>query len=92
MKKIFDQKGTFSACAAAEAYCESLGLSVGTPQKNKPRGLKRGDVDIYKWSTLSFVEIAQMDGRMTGDLREGPVVVDIKDDVFAAITQHKKVV
>jgi hypothetical protein len=29
---------------------------------------------------------------MTGDLREGPVVVDIKDDVFAAITQHKKVV
>lgn len=39
----------------------------------------RGDVLIAKWHNLSAKERAECDGVMTGDFRNGPVTINIKD-------------
>ena len=75
--KAFNQVGDFVACNAAEEWCKENGISVGRMQGPAPRGLLRGDFDIAKWRNLSRSEIEQLHGRMTGDMRNGPVVVSI---------------
>lgn len=75
---VFDQAGDFNAVAAAEAWCAARGLSVGRMERGQPRGLLFGDFDIQKWHNLSAVERRALSGRMTGDMRNGPVVVEVR--------------
>lgn len=71
MQLIFDQTGDFEARHAAELWCAKHGLSVGRTEHGKPRGLMYGDYD-------SQTDIDALDGRMTGDMRNGPVFIDVK--------------
>ncbi len=77
--KTFHEVGGFQSCRAAEEWCELNGISVGIMQGPAPRGLMYGDCHISKWRNLSHVEQKQMHGTMTGDMRNGPVVVNIRE-------------
>ena len=73
----FNQIGGFNACIAAEQWCRDHGISVGSMQQGSPRGLLYGDYSISKWSNLDEQEQADLDGVMTGDMRNGPVKVTL---------------
>ena len=73
----FTQTGTFAACMAAEQWCLDNGYSVGSMQAGSPRGLLQGDWLISKWRNLSSVERKALHGTMTGDMRNGPVLIEI---------------
>ncbi len=77
MKLSFTLDGDFLALYAAEAWCAEQGVSVGRAQGPAPRGLLYGDFDIQKWRNLSPADIAALDGHMTGNLRHGPVHIEI---------------
>lgn len=74
----FADVGDFEAMYAAEQWCADNGYSVGAGQRGSPRGLLRGDFVIMKWRNLSAQERAELDGTMTGDMRNGPVTVSVK--------------
>lgn len=70
---------TFAAMYAAEKWCANHGISVGRScGQGYPRGLLYGDYDIAKWRNLTGEHRASLDGRMTGNMRGGPVTVDLK--------------
>jgi len=77
MQKVFTEQGDFKATEAAEAWCKEQGISVGTMQRNSPRGLKRGECIIAKWRNLDNKDHKLLDGKMTGDPRHGPITVEI---------------
>jgi len=77
MIKTFHEQGDFAAAGAAEQWLHENGYSVGSSQRGSPRGIMRGDVLIAKWRNLSSRERAALDGQMTGDMRAGPVVIEI---------------
>jgi hypothetical protein len=76
---VFDQKGDFEAINAARQWCTDHNVSVGSMQRDDPMGLLYGDYDIQKWRNLSKQEIKELDGTITGDKRNGPVKIQIKD-------------
>ena len=79
MKKVFDTLGgNFDDCRAAEEWCEERGISVGTMERRQPRALFHEDCHVGKWSSLSGPERRQMHGTMTGDMRHGPVTIELK--------------
>lgn len=81
MKKVFDAPGcNFEACYEAEEWCEERGIAVGQMEREKPRGLMHEDCWIAKWSNLSDLERRKLTGRMTGDMRHGPVTVELQGD------------
>jgi len=81
MKKEFDAPGcNFEACREAEAWCEARGIAVGTMERNQPRGLLHEDCAISKWSNLRPYERARLDGRIAGDMRSGPVTIELHGD------------
>jgi hypothetical protein len=81
MKKVFDIiGGDFEACREAEEWCEERGISVGAPERTQPRGLTREWCALGKWSNLSGPERRSLDGKMTGDMRHGPVTIELKGD------------
>lgn len=82
MRIVFEQQGTFAAMYAAEEWCRSNGISVGCGEKGKPRGLLLGDFAISKWRNMNASEIAALDGRMTGDMRDGPVIIEMKKEIL----------
>lgn len=91
MKKVFDIPGcNFEACRAAEEWCAERGISVGTMQRNEPRGLALGQYRIAKWTNLRPHEIEDLDGRMTGNMRSGPVVIELAldEDDYPVIDQY----
>ena len=54
-----------------------------------PTGLLFGHYDwIAKWRNLTPAERAQLHGTMSGDFREGPVVISLKPDAVAEHGQH----
>lgn len=77
MIKTFHEQGDFAAQAAAKRWLHDRGYSVGAMQDWSPRGIMRGDIIIAKWKNLSLREKAMLDGQMTGDMRNGPVTVEI---------------
>lgn len=77
MIKTFHEQGDFAAADAAEAWLHENGYSVGSSQRGAPRGIMRGDVLIAKYRNLTPRERAALDGQMTGDMRSGPVVIEI---------------
>ncbi len=77
-RMVFESSGAdFSACRAAEQWCEQNGISVGGMQGGAPRGLLRGEFDISKWRNLSTRDRAALHGQMMGSMRDGPVVVEM---------------
>lgn len=75
--KTFSQPGTFEAMGAAEQLLEAAGFSVGSTERGNPRGIMFGSHSIAKWRNLNGRERAQLDGHLTGDMREGPVTIEI---------------
>ncbi|WYX32168.1 hypothetical protein WJ976_12995 [Achromobacter denitrificans] len=81
MKKVFDTLGgNFEACREAEQWCRERDISVGAMERAQPRGLAVGPYVIAKWSNLRPHERSSLDGRMTGDMRHGPVLVELKGE------------
>lgn len=69
---------------AAEAWCAANGISVGQSSATGPTGLLFGEYDwIAKWRNLTPQERADLHGTMSGDFREGPVVIELKDEAVA---------
>lgn len=81
MKKIFDTLGgNFEACRDAEEWCEAHGISVGQIEHSQPRGLTKEFCWLGKWSHLDPQVRRSLDGTMTGDMRHGPVTIELKGD------------
>ena len=87
MRLLFQQVGEFEACRAAEKWLAQNGYSVGRMQAGSPRGILKGDIDIMKWRNLSAEERAALHGRMTGNMRHGPVTIVIGDEFAPRSTQ-----
>lgn len=87
--EIFDDQGDFKAMSAAEKWLRNRGFSIGSPERGNPRGLLHGDFLISKWRNLSAQEILDLHGTMKGNMRDGPIQVDIFDhapaDAIAAV-------
>jgi hypothetical protein len=79
MQLVFDQKGTFEAMYAAQKWCQDNWVSYGSSCVSGPVGLLRGDYCISKWRNMTPKERAELDGTMSGDLRNGPVTVTMRD-------------
>lgn len=81
MRIEFNQAGTFQAMYAAEAWCRENGISVGQSCATGPTGLLFGRYDwIAKWRNLTARERKDLHGTMSGDMRDGPVVIVLKDE------------
>lgn len=93
MRIEFNQKGTFDALYAAEAWCRENGISFGASCCTGPTGLLFGKLDwIAKWRNLTPKERSELHGTMSGDFREGPVIIYLKDsavDAHAACLRAK---
>ncbi len=76
--RVFQQTGDFVAMHLAEDWCKDQGISVGSGERGRPRGLLRGDFTIAKWRNLNENERAALDGEMTGDMRNGPITIQMK--------------
>lgn len=85
--------GDFAAETRAVAMLEDCGFSVGHLQAHAPRGILFGLYDIQKWRNLNAAERQALHGVMTGDMRTGPVVVEIfdcaPDEAKAALRQWR---
>lgn len=79
----FDQTGTFAAMHAAEQWCREHGVSYGPSERGSPRGLLVGDYAIAKWRNLTPKERSQCHGTITGDGREGPLVLRLSRAALA---------
>lgn len=84
MRLEFNQQGTFQALYAAQAWCRENGISFGSSQAIAPTGLLFGRYAISKWCNLSKQERDDLHGTMSGEFREGPVVIELKDSAVAA--------
>ena len=77
--KVFDRKGSdFEAFNDACAWLKENGYSYGSMQRDEPIGIMKGDYDISKWRNMTSTEHESLDGRLTGDKRNGPITVTIK--------------
>lgn len=79
LRLTFSDPGDFVAESRAVAQLEDWGFSVGHLQAHAPRGILFGLYDIQKWRNLNVAERQALHGVMTGDMRRGPVVVEIFD-------------
>lgn len=77
-EKKFEQKGTFAAWNAARQWLKENGFSYGSSSVDGPVGILKGDFCISKWRNMTPKERSQLDGTLSGELREGPVVVRLK--------------
>lgn len=85
MRIEFTQQGTFQALNAARAWCRENGVSYGSSCAMRPTGLLFGEYAISKWRNLSKQERDDLHGTMSGEFREGPVVIELKD---SAVITH----
>ena len=85
--KTFSETGTFEALYAAQKWLTQNGYSYGASCVMHPMPVLKGDFLIAKWKNLTKKEIAALDGEVSGDLREGPVIVRLK-----AVPRSKSVV
>ena len=86
IRETFSGERDFEASSKAEAWCEEHGLSVGESQRNDQRGVLLGHFDIAKWRNLNHGERMALHGVMSGDMRRGPVHVDLKPAIYQQIT------
>ena len=76
-KQTFNQTGDFEAYHAAEAWLKENGYSAGSMCGDQPIGILKGDVYIPKWRNLTNSDKRILHGRLTGDMRIGPVTLEI---------------
>lgn len=79
MRIEFNDAGDFEAYNEAKKWCNNNGYSVGSMCGPEPIGLKKGEHYIGKWRNLSQKDLNELDGTMTGNMRDGPIVIEIKD-------------
>ena len=77
----FHDTGDFAAVRAAESWLSERGYSWGAMQQGAPSAIYKGRHLIGKWRNLSPGDRANADGQMTGDMRNGPVTITLKDGV-----------
>ncbi len=72
----FKGDGTpFSSFNAASKYLTDRGFTIGSMQRDLPVGIALDADYVPKWRGLDRYEKKQLDGAMSGDFREGPVMV-----------------
>jgi len=76
--KTFTEPGTFQALYAAQKWLDENGYSYGPGSAMHPMPVLKGDFIIAKWKNLTRKEIVQLDGKIDGSFREGPVTVTLK--------------
>lgn len=86
IRETFTGTRDFEANDKAEAWCEAHGLSVGRMQGAEQRGILLGNFDIQKWRNLNHGERMALHGVMSGDMRRGPVHVDLKPAIYQQVT------
>jgi hypothetical protein len=86
MRETFSGERDFEASGKAEAWCEAHGLSVGELARNDQRGILLGDFAIAKWHNLNHGHRMALHGVMSGDMRRGPVHVDLKPLIYQQVT------
>lgn len=78
-KMTFNDTGTFKAWYACQNWLDKNGYSYGATSCRAPGvGVIKGDYCIAKMHNLTKDEIQQLDGMVTGDFRDGPVVLTLK--------------
>lgn len=86
--KTFSGAGDFTAMRAAEEWMRANGFSVGSACRGYPRGVLFGDYKIAKWRNLNRDEVAALHGVMRGnhkgEMRLGPIVVELFEGVAPA--------
>ena len=80
MKKEFAESGDFAAYYAATKWLHENGYSSGSMRRDDPIGIMKGNYIISKWRNLSSADKKVLHGVMTGDKRNGPVMVEIFED------------
>jgi hypothetical protein len=76
--KTFSEPGTFNALSSAQSWLTDNGYSFGPSSAMKPIPILKGDFVIAKWKNLTKGEIAGLDGKLDGNMREGPMTVTLK--------------
>lgn len=79
MIKTFPNTGDdFSGLYAAKDWLQENDFAIGSPQRDAPLGIKK-DKDSYvpKWGNMDDDEIESLDGKMTGNYRNGTVTVEL---------------
>ena len=76
--KTFTDAGTFEALHAAQKWLTQNGYSYGSSCVMHSIPVMKGDFIIAKWKNLTKGEIKQLDGEVSGELREGPITVRLK--------------
>ena len=76
--KTFSEPGMFKALDAAEKWLTENGYSYGPGSAMDPVPVLQGDFITAKWKNLTIKEVAQLDGKIVGNYREGPVTVTLK--------------
>lgn len=78
-ERTFTGVDSFQAIEAARTYLRERGYSVGVMCGDLPMAIMKGDYLIAKWRNLDSKERAMVDGRIEGDMRNGPVTVYLRE-------------
>jgi hypothetical protein len=84
----FEQKGTWSALNAAMAELKKQGYDYGSMDYPNPIAVVYGDYQNHvlnlpeKWHNFKPVQKNAIDGKLTGNFREGPVTLIIYHSLF----------
>ncbi|WP_426113486.1 hypothetical protein [Pseudomonas sp. DSP3-2-2] len=91
--KTFTEPGTFQALYAAQKWLDENGYSYGPGSAMHPVPVLKGDFIIAKWKNLTRKEIAQLDGKIDGNFREGPVTVtlNVEPEGFARLATAARI-
>lgn len=76
----FEAEGTFEALSQAQKWCLENDIAMGSLERDRPVGLMWGAEEhfISKWTRMTKAEQDELDGRLTGDKRHGPIEIHIK--------------
>ena len=94
ISKTFISKGDFAAFYLAEIWLKNHGFSLGSMQRDDPIGVMYGEYTISKWRHLNDTDRALLHGQLTGDKRNGPVILEIfgsaPEEAVAAALGHTR--
>lgn len=68
----------FPTEAAAQTALKENGFSLGTSQRDDPRGIMHGDFCIMKWRNLDAKDKEDLHGAYVRKFRDGPVTITLK--------------
>ncbi len=73
-----DQSEPFTAMRAAEQFLDTRGFSIGAAEVDgEIRGVMYGDDPVPRWKQMHIRGKAQLHGVMVGDMRHGPLKIQI---------------